>query len=73
MGFEIAVIIEAMKNFFLKAANAVVAFFKDPKAHISSFIAKAKIYFSSLTQYELYAWAGESVGLILVIVSIVLW
>jgi len=73
MGFEIAVIIEGVKKFFLKAANAVVAFFKDPKTHINNFIAKAKVYFSSLTQNELYAWVGEGVGFILVIISIVLW
>ncbi|MFH0870732.1 MAG: hypothetical protein V1866_06790 [archaeon] len=45
MVFEMAIIIEVVKGFFLKAASAVVAFFKDPKTHISNFIEAVKSFF----------------------------
>jgi hypothetical protein len=42
-------------------------------AWINNFIAKAQVYFKSLTQFEMFAWIGEGVGLILVILALVLW
>jgi hypothetical protein len=40
---------------------------------VNAFIAKAQAYFKSLTQYEMYAWIGEGVGFILVIVALILF
>lgn len=34
---------------------------------------KVKAYFKSLTQYELYAWIGEGVGFVMILVSLILW
>jgi hypothetical protein len=34
---------------------------------------KVKAYFKSLTQYELYAWIGEGVGFLMVLISLILW
>jgi hypothetical protein len=40
---------------------------------INNFIAKAQAYFKSLTQYEMFAWIGEAVGVILVVLALILW
>jgi len=73
MDFDFKEAMDGVVAWINKAGNAVVEFFKDPKTHIESGIAKAKAYFNSLTQYELYAWIGEGAGFVLVILSIVLW
>ena len=36
-------------------------------------LAKVQAYFKSLTQYELYAWIGEGVGFLMVLVALILW
>jgi hypothetical protein len=56
-----------------KASNAVVEFFKDPKTHINSGLEKTKKYFNSLTEYESYAWIGEGLGFVLIILAIIFW
>jgi hypothetical protein len=40
---------------------------------VNKFIAKAKAYFQSLTQYELYAWIGVGVGFVMVMISLITW
>ena len=32
-----------------------------------------KAYFKSLTQYELYAWIGEGVGFLMILISLITW
>ncbi len=34
---------------------------------------KVQAYFKSLTQYELYAWIGEGVGFVMVLISLITW
>jgi len=73
MDFDFKEVLDSVVAWINKASNAVVEFFKDPKTHIESAIAKANAYFKSLTQYELYAWIGEGAGFVLVIVAIIVW
>jgi len=73
MGFDIKEAMDDVVAWINKASNAVVEFFKDPKTHIESGMAKLNAYFNSLTQFELYAWIGEGLGFVLVILAIVLW
>jgi len=42
-------------------------------AKINEFIKKAEVYFKSLTQFELYAWIGNGVGFILVLIALITW
>ncbi len=73
MDIDFKKIMDDVTAWINKAGNAVVEFFKDPKTHINSGIAKATAYFNSLTEYELYAWVGEGLGFVLVIVAIIVW
>jgi hypothetical protein len=40
---------------------------------VNNFIAKARAYFKSLTQYETYAWIGVGVGFVMVMISLITW
>jgi hypothetical protein len=43
------------------------------QAWINKTIAKVQAYFKSLTQYELYAWIGEGVGFLMILISLITW
>lgn len=42
-------------------------------ASINKFFAKIQNYFQSLSKSELYAWIALGVGVVLVIISIIIW
>jgi hypothetical protein len=43
------------------------------KVWFNKTLVKVQAYFKSLTQYELYAWIGEGVGFVMVLISLITW
>ena len=43
------------------------------KIWLNKTIALVQAYFKSLTQYELYAWIGEGVGFVMILISLITW
>jgi hypothetical protein len=43
------------------------------KIWLNRTIALVQAYFKSLTQYELYAWIGEGVGFVMILISLITW
>ena len=66
--------INGVKNINWKQiGDNIVDFFKHPDVYLKRWYESSLIYFSSLTQPEVYAWACEGVGFLMVVVALILW